>query len=393
MSLLVVDHALPTPDRDAGSAYTFSHLQILSGAGFDVTFLAEGADPDDPYARALTSLGVRVPEVADDEAVLGAVDRLAPRSDVALLYRGPVAAQVLDRIRGVAQSTKVVFLPVDLHHVRMAREAAVASYDLAATDQMRKLELQLVTGADATIVVSTSERELLEASVPGARVHTVPLLQDTPRRPASDTARRRARRALNRLGPLGRWINSREASLRRRQDIVFLGGFAHSPNVDAMHWFVGYVLPHVRAAGVGNRFVIAGYAIPESVAGLARDDIAVVGHVPDLADLFAGARMSVVPLRIGAGFKGKIVTSMSLGVPTVSTLVGAEGGGLVDGHDILIADEPEAMAEHIVRLSRDDALWQDLSEAAYDTFRTRFSHEAGRGQLISIVRELASSGR
>ena len=73
----------------------------------------------------------------------------------------------------------------------------------------------------------------------------------------------------------------------------------------------------------------------------------------------------------------------------MTTSIGAEGGGLVDGYDALIGDDPAALAEHIVRLCRDDDLWQSLSGAAYDTFRSRFSHEAGGAQLVSIIGELA----
>jgi glycosyltransferase involved in cell wall biosynthesis len=386
--VLVVDHALPTPDRDSGSACTVSHLQILSAAGFEVTFVAPGTDPDDPYARALRALGVVVPEVGED--VAGAVAQHAPGSDVALVYRAPLAARVVDRIREVAPSTRVVFLPVDLHHVRMAREAAIGGYGPEEAEQMEALELSLVRRTDATIVVSTVECDLLVSAVPDARVHTLPLLREIPVRSPVEAARWRTRQALARLGPAGRWANAREPAFRRRQDVVFLGGFAHSPNVDAVHWFVAEVLDHVRAAGVGNRFVVAGHGAPASITALARDDIAVVGHVPDLATLFGSARMSVVPLRIGAGFKGKTVSSLSLGVPTVTTTIGAEGGGLVDGYDVLVADDPATMAERIVRLCRDDDLWQRLSEAAYETFRTRFSIEAGGGRLVSIIGELAA---
>ena len=304
---------------------------------------------------------------------------------MALLYRAPVAFHVIDRIREVAPSAKVAFLPVDLHHLRMAREETVAGSDADGSSHMRSMELGLVDAADATIVVSTFEHDLLLREVPGAQVHTVPILHATPRRTRADVARQ----ALRRLGPAGRWVVAHEPAFRRRRDIVFLGGFVHVPNVDAVHWFVEEVLGLVRDAGVDNRFVIAGHAIPASVAALAREDVVVVGHVPDLADLFATARMSVVPLRIGAGFKGKIVTSLSFGVPVVTTSIGSEGGGLVDGYDALVADDPAGLAAHIVRLSRDDELWQNLSRASYETFRSRFSNEAGGAALVSIVSELA----
>ncbi len=391
--ILVVDHAVPTPDRDSGSASALSHLQILSRAGYDVTFAAMRADPQTSYARTLRDLGITVPKVDNVEQLVDVVADVAPTCDVAMLYRAPVAIQVFDTVRAAAPAPKILFLTVDLHHVRMAREAALGLLETRKADEMRVTELHLVRSADATLVVSTTERKLLRTTAPGTTVHVVPLLRETPPRSVIRQARWDARRVLRRLGPAGRRVNAHTPGFRRRRDLVFLGGFAHTPNTDAVHWFVEEVLGLVREAGVTNRFVIAGHAIPDSVAALAREDIAVVGYVPDLDDLFDTARMSVVPLRVGAGFKGKIVTSLSLGVPTVTTTVGAEGGRLVDGRDVLVADEPADMAAQIVRLCRDDDLWQDLSQAGYATFRRRFSHEAGAAKLLKIVGGLASGTR
>ena len=83
------------------------------------------------------------------------------------------------------------------------------------------------------------------------------------------------------------------------------------------------------------------------------------------------------------------MTSLSFGVPVVTTSIGSEGGGLVDGYDALVAGDPAGLAAHIVRLSPDDELWQKLSRASYETFRSRFSNEAGGAALVSIVSELA----
>src|SRR4051794_31270963 len=151
----------PAPDRDSGSASALSRLQILKRAGYDITFVAPNIDLDRPYPRALRDLGFTVPRVDDPDHLLDLVTSLAPTVDAALLSRAPVAIQVFDRIREVAPATKVVFLPVDLHHVRMAREAAVHGVDNPDVEHMRAVEIHLVHFADATIVPSTTECELL----------------------------------------------------------------------------------------------------------------------------------------------------------------------------------------------------------------------------------------
>ena len=125
-----------------------------------------------------------------------------------------------------------------------------------------------------------------------------------------------------------------------------------------MQWFVREVWPIIQARGFPHRFIIAGSHVPDEIAALASDKIEVRGRVENLEQLFAACRLSVAPLRYGAGLKGKVVTSLSLGVPVVATSIAAEGAGLRDGENILIADDPGAMADQIIRLYDDTVLWQ-----------------------------------
>lgn len=113
----------------------------------------------------------------------------------------------------------------------------------------------------------------------------------------------------------------------------------------------------------------------------------------DLATLFDSCRLSVAPLRYGAGVKGKIVSSLSHGVPVVSTSIAAEGMELRDGRDILIGDEPDAIADRIVRLYGDRRLWRRLSRNGYEQFVRRFSVEAGTKAIVALVDALVAERR
>lgn len=126
---------------------------------------------------------------------------------------------------------------------------------------------------------------------------------------------------------------------------------------------------------------------------LASDQFEVRGYVEDLAPLYSACRLSIAPLRYGAGVKGKIVASLSSGVPVVATSVAAEGTGLRHDETVLIADTPAAMADEIVRLYEDADLWQRVSDNGYRFCMDRFSLAAGARKLLPLVDSLIAQTR
>ena len=244
-----------------------------------------------------------------------------------------------------------------------------------AAENMRSIELTLVERADATIVVSPYEAKLLSDLVPDAVVHQVPILRPAPDDGWTGPWSRRSR-LVRRLLELGR---------KPRQDILFIGGYLHSPNVDAAKRFVREVWPLVHARGFPERMIVAGSHPPKEIQALASSRIDVRGYVPDLNALFASSRMSIAPLRYGGGIKGKIVTSLSFGVPVVATSIAAEGMGLVHNRDALIAGSSQSMAEQILRLYRDAKLWDTLATKGYETFQSNYSIASGAQKIPAVI--------
>jgi glycosyltransferase involved in cell wall biosynthesis len=393
--ILIVDHRIPTPDKDSGSRSTFSYLQILTRAGFDVTFVPADLKPAGRYSEALSAIGVKTLTAPEWTSLKRVVRSFAPRSDLLLLYRAPVAARVFDLARTVAPDTRILFHSVDLHFLRMEREAELSGHqvDKERASALRKTELDLIARADASIVVSSHERDLLRELAPQAPVHEIPILIDMPRRSLAELLHWHARRLCHRLGSIGRGLNRRDPALQRRSALLFVGGFAHLPNGDAMKWFVREVRPLLQARGFPHRLIIAGSEVPNDVAALASDQIEVRGYVEDLAPLYSACRLSIAPLRYGAGVKGKIVASLSSGVPVVATSVAAEGTGLRHDETVLIADTPAAMADEIVRLYEDADLWQRVSDNGYRFCMDRFSLAAGARKLLPLVDSLIAQTR
>jgi glycosyltransferase involved in cell wall biosynthesis len=104
---------------------------------------------------------------------------------------------------------------------------------------------------------------------------------------------------------------------------------------------------------------------PDNVRKLASEDVIVTGHVPQLDDLLDDCRISVAPLRYGAGIKGKLVRALASGLPSVGSSLAVEGMGLVGEQHVIVADDPETFAEAIVRLYYDKKLWNEIQKAGY----------------------------
>ena len=306
--ILIVDKKVLTPDRDSGSASTFSYLQILSRAGYEIVFVPDTPTERDGYSRALDALGIKTLLAPEWTSTLAGVEAFAPRCDLILLYRAPVAAKVFEVARSAAPpGVKILFHAVDLHFLRLLRQAEASGRrtDLDVAMMTREIELNLVNTCDATIVVSAFEQDLLRELVPSASVHHIPILRDIPQRGWAELFEHSARRVPCRQGGLGRWLRQHDPLWRKRRDVVFLGGYEHAPNCDAIHWFVGSVWPLLQSRGFPHRLVIAGSNVPPDIVALASDKIEVRGYIHDLKALFAGCRLSIAPLRYGAGLRAR----------------------------------------------------------------------------------------
>ena len=155
-----------------------------------------------------------------------------------------------------------------------------------------------------------------------------------------------------------------------------------------MLYFVNDIFPRVRAELPDAKFLIVGLHMPRSILDLASEDITVLGHVPEVSPLFDACRLSVAPLRFGAGVKGKVTQSLALGLPTVATPIAAEGLDLVDGEHLAIATDPVAFARCVVDVYGNEALWNRLSESGRRHIESRLGHEAVRKSVAAILASL-----
>jgi glycosyltransferase involved in cell wall biosynthesis len=208
------------------------------------------------------------------------------------------------------------------------------------------------------VVVSEAERTLLASDAPNARIELLSNVHE---------------------------VSGAGLPFVQRRDLVFVGGFRHPPNVDALRWFVAVVFPRVRAQVPGIQLHCIGSHPTAEIAALAQvEGVLVHGHVPDITPYMDGCRIAVAPLRYGAGVKGKINLSMAHGQPVVATACAVEGMHLEEGRDVLVADDAEAFADAVVRLYRDETLWLTLSINGLDNVQRHFSMDAARATVRRV---------
>ena len=359
--ILVIDASTPTPDQDSGSLDTFLTLQVLVELRYDVTFIPSDLKRRKAYTDNIVSLGVRClhkKEIKSIEHFLAAAGKFF---DVVMLYRLGVAETHLSNLRRLAPQAKIVFNTVDLHFLREERVAEVENSELLRHNAARTKakELAMMRSVDATIVLSSAEFDLIRKAAPSVNSYLLPFFRPIP---------------------------GRSHPFSKRRDIVFIGGFKHQPNIDAITYFINDVWPLVRKSIADVRLLIIGSHPTKAVYNTAKHDdrIIVVGFVKNLNDYFDSCRMSVAPIRTGAGTKGKIVTSTGYGVPCVATSLAIEGMGLTPESDILVADIPENFAAKVIKLYNDEVLWTSISNNALEYMERHFSYQAGKARLTQF---------
>ena len=174
----------------------------------------------------------------------------------------------------------------------------------------------------------------------------------------------------------------------RRKDIAFLGGFGHPPNVEAVEFFVGEVMPLLRNELPGVRFLIYGSNVPDAMEAMQSEDVIIKGYVTNVADVYDSCRVFVAPLRFGAGLKGKVAGALAHGVPSVLSPIAAEGLGIVDGQEALVASAPEEWVTAISGLYRNPEQWSRMSNQSRTFSARQFSFESGSRLMRAALEQI-----
>jgi glycosyltransferase involved in cell wall biosynthesis len=339
-------------------------LQMLVDLGYRVTFLPDEASGIESDASNLQRLGI---DVVHEASAAGFVERHGHRFESAILCRVGIAAKYISTLVEMRPRPFIVFDTVDLHHLRERRLADLENdRGLAkSAERTREAELTVMRSCNLVWVTSSYEAELLSSDRSLPPVEIVPLVQT---------------------------VRADIPGFSSRRDMLFIGAFHHLPNEDAVLYFVDEILPLVKAQLPEVRLVVVGSHTPPDIFRLASDDVVVHGFVRDVQPLFDACRVSIAPLRFGAGVKGKIAQSLAWGLPAVATPVAAEGMNLIDGEHVLIASDARQFAAGVVRLYRDETMWRRLSESGRQHVQLTLGYETVRSSVRSMLKRVVPRG-
>ncbi len=366
-----MDYTVPHYDMFAGSRTNFMYLSLLVKMGLNVKFLPADFKRVEPYLSELNDLGI---ETLDGEWYRNNWESWlrnnGQENDYVFFYKPDPAIKFLEAVKKYTEAT-IIYQCSDLHYLRLKREAQVKNDKtiLAKAGLYKKKEDFIFSSSDVLLTFSEVEEKIIKEDFPHKRVLTVPLFfyENVP---------------------------APDRDFGKRMDLLFVGGFAHTPNRDAVSWFCTEVLPLIRREIPKIVFNVVGANPPKDISALQSKNVRILGKVSEerLKELYKTARLVVIPLRFGAGVKGKAIEALYHGVPVVSTSIGLEG---IEGIDEIFAaqDVPAAFASQVVSLYKDEEKLKELSERGStfieETFTSQKAAELMSNILFSAGQEAA----
>jgi glycosyltransferase involved in cell wall biosynthesis len=372
---LVCSPTMPEHDREGGSRRIFQLIGFLRQFGWAVSFVAENAMNGERYARALQQMGVatyasRNPWNDSAECLISPETLISTgHFDLVFVAFWRHAEQYLPLVRSLSPHSKFVIDSIDLHFLRESRntfcketgERSSEMLDAQYADEMVR-ELNIYAAADAVITVSEKEADLIKdlVGLPDL-VYFVPLTDDFS------------------MSPL---------RFADRKGLLFVGNFRHPPNTLAVEYLCREIVPKMEAKILSEHPIyIVGNGLNQTVASFATglENVLMVGWVPSVMPYFERSRISLIPLLYGAGTKTKLMQSLMVGTPSVSTTIGIEGFDLRDRVHVLVADQPQKFADSAMALLTDEELWQGLVSRGREHIVSRHGTTAVRERFHSVI--------
>jgi GT2 family glycosyltransferase len=361
--ILIIDHYVPHYDQDAGSRTVYGYIKFFISEGYSIKFIGDNFFQHEPYTSSLEKLGVEV--LYGNWYFSNWQDWFKQNGShftIVFLNRPHISEKYIDFISQNSES-KIWYYGHDLHCLRERRE-----YDLSKKKEFlnnsffwEKKEFSLMRKADISLYPSQEEVKYIHRIDKSINVQAIPAY-------------------------LFEHFISSEYN-ERTKDIIFIGGFKHTPNIDGALWFVREIWPLILSILPDLKFYILGSHPTQEIQQLDNNiNIFVTGFVSDgeLLQYYKNARIVIVPLRFGAGVKGKVVEALFNEKPIITTSIGAEGLDEAAEY-MIIKDDPSEFAQSVIELYQNDEMLKKYSQFGKTYCQKYFSFEAAAKKLNNIM--------
>ncbi|CAD0008546.1 group 1 glycosyl transferase [Flavobacterium chungangense] len=288
---------------------------------------------------------------------------ILPKVSFAWLHRPEIFEKYYPLVKSYKPETKVFFDMVDFHYLRFKRESELINEPkiMEVANKYLNLELDNCTKADKIIVISDLEgKTLKEYYNEESKIITI--------------------------GNIHQYIkNEKSPSFEDRKDLLFIGGFDHKPNVDAVEYLHEEIMPLLWKSKPEISISIIGSNPPDSILKLHSENFKIVGYVKEVAPYFLNSRIFVAPLRYGAGIKGKIGQSIEFGLPLVTTNIGGEGFDFGENTQYIVANTSKEIVDNILLLYQNQEIWNTIKSDSEKVIEP-FSSQTIEQRILSLVK-------
>jgi len=368
--IVVIDYAVPEFDKHAGARHTFMYLKLFLKMGYRITFISKAVISNAYYFKILKNLGIEIlapnsPHNEDD--IYNMLFERVGTIEFIYIHRPDIAEEYYEYCKYVMDKP-VLYMCHDIKSIRLRRQAEYMENNkklLEEADKIEVIERKLFNECDFSFTPSSYEKDYVLTEYGVNNIETLPVyIYD-----ADDI---------------------RPWKYTEAKTIFFIGSFDHVPNVDAVVWFTSEIFPLIKHKHPDSVFNIIGGNLPEEIINLASDNIIVHGYINDdeLSNMYKNTKVVVIPIRYGAGVKGKVIETLFYGVPLVSTTIGLEG---IDGLEWLVKpfDTPEDFAERICEiLTGKEKDLMELSIAGQEYVKENYTEDVAISILEKCIKKV-----
>lgn len=370
-TILIINPYPPCYDKESGARRIFEVVKLLKQLGYHVIFAPDNGYKEEPYITQLQNMQVEVLYTQDGygEPVEDQIRARLSIVDYAWICFPELARKYLPLLKR-RSDIKIIYDTIDLHYIRLKRSWEMQPHpkNLQKAKEwvcMQLLELNIASQADLTLAITPIEKKILEQQ----SIQNVAVV------------------------PNIHYIYSgSKPSFDEREGLLFIGGYSHPPNVDAVVWLYQEIMPIVWQNTPDIKVTLLGSNPSKEVKQLSEKDdrLTVTGYIEDVSSYFLNHRVFVAPLRYGAGMKGKIGQSLEYELPLVSTQIGIEGMSLIPEKDVLVANTAKAFAHETLRLYHDRSLWEKIASNSKQAIEP-YTPAALKTNLSKMMNQLSGS--
>lgn len=368
MQALIIGYVWPEPASSAAGKRIVQLLDFFLHLNYKVTF-ATPATPT-PYMADLKLRGINTAAIAVNDPNF---DRFLNDLDPELVMfdRFMMEEQFGWRVAKICPDALRILDTEDLHFLRKSRELGFSGKSSSSQSELAKREIASIYRCDLSLIISEVELELLvnKYSVPASLLFYLPFMLDG------------IQNATHSL-----------PDFDSRKDFVCIGNLRHAPNVDAVFYLKDKIWPLIHKHLPHAKLHIYGAYSTPKIDRLhdPKNCFHIKGRAVDAEDVVKNARVSLVPLRFGAGLKGKLIEAMVCGTASVTTNIGAEGLNHHMPWNGEITDEPEEFAAAAIELYTCEEKWTQARNNGFKIINSRFSKDnfyTGYTERLKVIKE------